>query len=162
MDFITTKTIELLTFRIQQEQYSSKVYEQMAQWLQNESYLGMAKVWEMFSKEELEHAEMAKEYLLSFNVMPELMVIEEPINVFKDITDIINKTYDHEVLVTNQCLDLSKYALSESDFNLFTLSQKYNAIQVKEMDEVNNLKDIVALSTDKLIIDNYIKENFLG
>lgn len=162
MELISKKTIELLNYRIQQEQYSSKVYEQMTLWLKDEGYLGMAEVWEMFYKEELTHAEIAKDYLLSFNIMPELMVIEEPANVFTSIEDIINKTYEHEVMVTKQCLELSKHAMSESDFNLFTITQKYNAIQVAEMDEVNDLVSILKLSSDKLIIDNYIKENFLG
>ena len=160
MKFINKDTIDLLNYRIQQEQYSSKIYEQMYLFLQNESYINSAKVWKKFAEEELEHAELAKEYLMSFNIMPELMVIEEPINDFKDLADIIQKTYDHEVIVTQQCLDLTNKAMELKDWTLFALGQKYNEIQRIEMDEVNTLMDIAKMTTDKLILDKYIGENF--
>lgn len=160
MKFITQEVIDLLNYRIQQEQYSSKVYEQMAQWLKNASFVNCAKVWEKFSTEELDHSEIAKDYLLSFNVMPELMVIEEPINDFTCLCDVIEKTFDHEVLVTQQCLDLTKKAFELQDWTLFALGQKYNEIQRIEMDEVYSLVDISKLTTDMLILDKYIGDNF--
>ena len=38
--------------------------------------------------------------------------------------------------------------------------EKYNEIQRVEMDEVYNLVDICKLTTDKLILDHYIGDNF--
>lgn len=160
MKFINQDIINILNYRIQQEQYSSKVYEQMSLWLANESFLNMSKIWAKFAEEELEHAELAKNYLLSFNIMPELMVIEEPINDFKDARDIIQKTFDHEVSVTTQCLELTNKAMEWKDWTLFALGQKYNEIQRIEMDEVNSLVDIAKLTNDNLILDKYIGENF--
>ncbi len=160
MKFITKEVIDLLLYRIQQEQYSSKIYEQMSLWLSNEAYLNMAKVWSKFAEEELEHAELAKQYLLSFNIMPELMVIEEPINDFKDVRDIIQKTFDHEVLVTEQIVNLSNKAMEWKDWSLFTLAQKYTEIQIGEMNEVYDLVDIAKLTNDNLILDKYIGKNF--
>ena len=160
MKFINEGVIKILNYRIQQEQYSSKVYEQMSLYLANESYIIMAKVWSNFAEEELEHAELAKQYLLSFNIMPELMVIEEPINDFKDARDIIQKTYDHECKITLDCLELTNKAIEWKDWTLFALGQKYNEIQRVEMDEVNSLVDIAKLTNDNLILDKYIGENF--
>lgn len=160
MKFINEEVIKLLNYRVQQEQYSSKVYEQMSAWLQNASFLSSAKVWAKFAEEELVHAELAKDYLLSFNIMPELMVIEEAPNNFECIDDIIKATFDHEVLVTQQCLDLTNKAMELKDWTLFALGQKYNEIQRVEMDEVYNLVDISKLTTDRLILDHYIGDNF--
>ena len=160
MKLISQEAINMLQYRIQQEQYSSKLYEQMSLYLNNEAYLNMAKVWAKFSEEELKHAELAKKYLLSFNVMPELMVIEEPINDFKDARDIIQKTFDHEVILFNQIKELSNKAMELKDWSLFTLAQEYLEIQVGELDEVYNLLDIAKLTTDNLILDKYIGENF--
>lgn len=160
MKLISQEAINMLQYRIQQEQYSSKLYEQMSLYLNNEAYLNMAKVWAKFSEEELKHAELAKKYLLSFNVMPELMVIEEPINDFKDARDIIQKTFDHEVILFNQIKELSNKAMELKDWSLFTLAQEYLEIQVGELDEVYNLVDIAKLTTDNLILDKYIGENF--
>lgn len=160
MKFISKEIIDLLLYRIQQEQYGSKVYESMALWLANESYMNCAKVWKKFADEELEHAELAKEYLLSFNVMPELMKIEEPPNAFTSLEDIIQKTFDLEVEVTEQCLTLTSKAMELQDWTLFALGQKYNEIQRIEMNEVYSLVDVSKLSSDKLILDKYIGENF--
>lgn len=160
MKFINEEAIALLNYRIQQEQYTSKVYEQMSLFLQNESYLQSAKVWKKFSEEELEHANLAKEYLMSFNVMPELMTIEEPMNDFKDLVDIIQKTYDLEVKTTEQVKDLSDKAFELKDWSLFSLSQKYTIFQIEGMDEANTLMDLSKMTTDKLILDKYIGENF--
>lgn len=160
MKFINQEVIDILQYRIQQEQYASKVYEQMSLFLQNESYLNMAKVWSKFSKEELEHAELAKNYLLSFNVMPELMSVEEPMNDFKDAKDVIQKTFDLEVKTTNQVKELSDKAMELKDWSLFNLAQEYTEIQIHEMNEVYDLVDIAKLTNDNLILDKYIGENF--
>lgn len=105
---------------------------------------------------ELEHAGWAKEYLLSFDIMPELATIEEPVNDFASLQDIFNKVYEQEVLTTKQCLELAKHAMEEPDYNLFTLAQKFNAEQVHEMNEINNILDVLKLSSDLLIVDHYI------
>lgn len=160
MKFITQEIIDLLNYRIQQEQLSSKIYEQMAAYLDNESYRNSAEVWRKFSKEELTHAEWAKEYLLSFNIMPELMQIDEPPNDFNGLLDIIQRTFNHEVLVTEQCLALTKKAFEIQDFTLFELGLKYNKEQKEEMDKVYNLVDISKMTSDKLILDKYIGEMF--
>ena len=161
MELISKKTIELLNYRIQQEQINSKRYEQMYLYLKNESYNNAAQVWEKNYKDELEHAQWAKDYLMSFNIMPELATIEEPANIFTGLEDIINKTYDFEVETTLQCRELTKHALEEGDYNLLVLANKYNAEQIEEMDVANTFKAIIKMSTDKLVIENWIKENIL-
>lgn len=160
MKFINQEVIDILQYRIQQEQYTSKVYEQMSLFLQNESYLNMAKVWSKFSKEELEHAELAKKYLISYNVMPELMVIEEPMNDFKDAKDVIQKTFDLEVKTTEQVKELSDKAMELKDWSLFSLAQEYTEIQIEGMNEAYDLVGIAKLTSDNLILDKYIGENF--
>jgi ferritin len=160
MKFITQEVIDLLNYRIQQEQYSSKIYEQMYLYLANESFFNAAKVWKKFSEEELSHAEWAKDYLMSFNIMPELMQIDEPPNNFSSIEDIIQQTFDHEVLVTQQCLDLTKKAFTLQDFTLLELGLKFNKEQKEEMDKAYGLLDVMRLTSDKLILDKYIGENF--
>lgn len=160
MKFINQEVIDILTYRIEQEEYSSRVYSQMYLWLQNNSYLNCAKVWKKFSEEELEHAQLAKDYLMSFNIMPELSALEESINNFNSLDDIIQGTFDHEVMVTEQVKALTDKAFELKDWSLFSLAQEYTKIQIKEMDESYSLLDVLKLSNDKLVIDKYIGENF--
>ena len=161
MKLLDEKTVEILNYRIQQEELSSRLYHQMSLWLETESYRNLTKLFATYSNEEIKHAGWAKEYLLSFNVMPELRTLEEPVNVFTSIQDIAQKTLEHEILITEQCNDLAKYAFTESDFGLLTLAQKYNSEQIEELNKATNLLDIVNMSNDKLVIDTYVGENLL-
>ena len=156
MELISQKTIDILNLRIQQEQMASKLYEQMYLWLENKSLINSAEFMKKNYLSELAHAGWAKEYLLSFDIMPELATIEEPVNDFASLQDIFNKVYEQEVLTTKQCLELAKHAMQEPDYNLLTLAQKFNAEQVEEMNEINNILDVLKLSSDLLIIDHYI------
>ena len=61
---ISNETIKLLTYRIQQEEQSSRLYKQMSLWLNNKGYLGAAELWSKNSKEEMSHAEWSMTYLL--------------------------------------------------------------------------------------------------
>ena len=159
---ISPEAIKLLHTRIEQEELSSRLYEQMSLWLNNAGYINSAKKWKEFALEEMEHSSLAKTYLLSFGILPELPDLDAPVTDFKDLPDIIQKTYDHEVMVSEQCLELTKKALEMNDFMLFSLGQKYNKIQVKEMEEVTTLTDIMkTFGTDKhtlLLFDSHINE----
>lgn len=161
MELISKKTIELLNYRIQQEQINSKRYEQMYLYLQNEGYENAAQVWKKNYEDELEHAIWSKDYLMSFNIMPELMSIEEPINIFSSFEDIVEKTHEFEIETTMQCRELAKHALEEGDYNLLILANKYNTEQIEEMETSYRFKSIIKMSSDKLVIENWIKENIL-
>lgn len=161
MELISQKTIELLNYRITQELTNSKRYEQMYLWLQNESYLNAAQLWKANYEDEITHSNWAKEYLLSFNVMPELSTIEEPDNIFTSFADIVQKTYEFEVETTRQCRELAKHALAEGDYNLLILANRYNEGQIQEMDDAYTLLDLVKMTSDKLILEAYIGENLL-
>ena len=60
-----------------------------------------------------------------------------------------------------QCRALAKHALDEGDYNLLTLANKFNEEQIEELNSIYDLIDILKLSSDKLIIELYIKENIL-
>jgi ferritin len=156
MELISQKTIDILNLRIQQEQMASKLYEQIYLWLENKSLINSAEFMKKNYLSELEHAGWAKEYLLSFDIMPELATIEEPVNNFASLQDIFNKVYEQEVLTTKQCLELAKHAMDQPDYNLLTLAQKFNAEQIHEMREINDILSVLKHSSDLLIIDHYI------
>lgn len=161
MELISQKTIELLHQRIKAEEESSRLYEQFSLWLANESYISLAKLFKRYASEEMSHVGWAKDYLMSFNIIPELPSLDEPINLITNVLDIATKTLEHETLVTLQCRELYKHALEEGDYNLVTLAQKYNAEQVEEIDRANNLLSIVKMTTDKLVLDHYVSDNLL-
>ena len=64
------KIIELLNYRINQEQLSSRIYEQMSLWLDNKGLKNFSTLYKNYSDEELVHAGFAKEFLLAYGINP--------------------------------------------------------------------------------------------
>lgn len=158
---LSPKIIELLNFRINQEELSSRIYKAMALWLEDKNYEYSAKLWHKYSSEELKHAEWAREHLLSFNIRPETRPIESVPQNFNGLDDIIYQTLDHELLISNQCKELTKAALEESDFWTFELGNKYNAEQIEELNKSYSLVNLLDVyGTEKLnlaLLDHHLE-----
>ena len=158
---ISPEAIKLLHYRIEQELLSSAIYKQMSLYFEDIGMTNASKLWSKYSDEEKTHSEWAMTYLLSHNIQPEIPTIEAPESTFTGFEDIVTKTLIHEQEISSQTIDLAKKALDMSDFLLFGLAQKYNNEQTEELMKVYDLVSISKLSKDSLIIDSYIKENFL-
>lgn len=158
---ISQLTIDYLNFRIQQEEESSRLYEQIHLWLEDKGYINTSKLYKKYADEEMVHSGWAKSYLLDFGVTPTLFELEAPNNSFIGLKDIFAKTLEHEELITSQIKEMGENALKESDFVLFSLVMKYQAEQQEEIAKAITLLDISELSSDNLILDNYIGENLL-
>jgi ferritin len=147
---IKKEAIELLQYRIQQEQLSSRIYEQMSLWLDNNGYSGATKLYSTYASEELKHAEWAKEYLLAYGITPELRKLDAIECEYAGLPDIINQTYDHEAEITRQCEELATKAMAMSDHGLYNLASKYCHEQTEEMSKAQTLKDYLrAFGEDK-------------
>jgi len=154
--------LKLLNYRIEQEDYSSRIYLSMSLWLNNKGYKHSAALWKKYSEEERSHADWARDYLLSMGVQPDTPALKAPGNDYKGLPEIVQMSYDHEITVTKQCKTIASQALKEGDTMLFTLTQKYLAEQVEEHDKMQNLVDALeTFGTDKIalrLFDNSLEE----
>ena len=158
----TKDFIEILTFRIVQEEASSRLYEAMSLWLNNNGYIGAAKAWKKDSDDELKHAQWAKDFLLDMGVTPTLSTIPEPPHAFKGLPDVIRQSYEHEIKVTKQCNDLANFALSSGNHLLYQLAIKYMQEQQEEMGKVQTYVDkLNAFGEDKIAM-RLFEEDFAG
>ena len=132
---ISPTIIKLLNYRIQREQYSSRVYYAMYLWLRDKGYEGAAKLWKKYSEEEMKHASWAEEFLDSFNIKPEIRALEEPPCEFTGLGDVIRRTLEHETNITNECNELARVCLSEINLSAFSVAMKYVSEQVEEMEK---------------------------
>jgi ferritin len=148
--FVSNQAIKLLQDRIREEENSSRVYLSMSLWLDNKGYKNAAKLWRKYSDEENKHAEWAREYLLSFGIMPDTQALKKISGKYKDFPDIIYKTYDHERVITDQIEQLANYASKSKDHMLYELSLKYLKEQVEEHAKTQDLVDqLDSFGTDK-------------
>lgn len=149
--FATKSVIDILNFRIEQEEQSSRLYHAMSMWLNDNGYMGAAKAWQKDSDDEMGHANWAKEYLLDMGVKPTIPALAKPQQDFTGLPQIIRLSFDHEVKVTNQCNDLAKEAMKTSDHLLYQLANKFLQEQQEELGKVQTLVDkLNAFGEDKI------------
>jgi ferritin len=133
MAFISKKIEELINLRIVEEEKSSRLYFAMSKWLAYNGYSGASKLWAKYSNEEITHSGWAYSYLEDLDLLPHIPALESPICEFKSLPEICQLSYDHEILISNQCNDLAKAALQENDFMTLELAQRYLKEQSEEI-----------------------------
>lgn len=150
---LSKEGIDLLNFRIQQEELSSRIYLSMSMWLNNKGYIGAAKLWRKYSDEEMKHADIARDYLLAFGVQPLTPALVAPSNNYEGLPQIVKMSYDHEITVSKQCKELAAKAMKEGDFMLYELALSYLKEQVEEHDKMQTWMDrLDTFGTDKILL----------
>jgi len=148
-DFLSKTIIDLLNYRIEQEEFSSRLYLSMSLWLTNEGYLGAGKLFKKFSEEEISHANKAKEMLLANGLQPITPALEKPEQEFKSLPNVIEISFEHEKEITRQCYELTRIAFKEDNFMVAELGLWYSKEQAEELDKFQNLVDrLEAFGTD--------------
>ena len=155
---ITEECVKYLNYRIEQEEYSSRIYRAMAMWLDDNGYKGAAKEWRKYSTEEMAHADFARDYLLNLGVQPNTPALQSPTQTFSGLPQIIEMSYEHEIEITRQCKELASHAMKMADHLLYELALKYLHEQQEEMGKMQDLMDeLEAFGTDKIamrLMDN--------
>ena len=150
---VSSKLINLINYRIQQEELSSRLYLAMSLWLNDNGYFGAAKLWKKYSTEELVHADWARSFLLDLGLRPETQPLENVQNIFSSLPEIVRLSYDHEVLIYEQCTELAKAALAEGNMLLYPLAIKYTGEQVEELGKLqNHLDRLSAFGTEPMLL----------
>ena len=161
--FICNKGIELLNYRINEEEFTSRLYKSMAIWFKSKSYNGFAKFWKDWADEELVHASWACHYLLDLDIKPDVRPLKEVKNVYESVEDVIRTTLEAEIEVTNQCKELASFAKEKEDFMLLNLAMKYLKEQQEEINKITNIlakvnsfgkSEIVLLELDEQFLEN--------
>jgi ferritin len=146
---LSTECITTLNYRIEQEDYSSRIYLSMSMWLNDKGYTGAASLWRKYSDEERTHADWSRTYLLSMGVQPKTSRLEEPPQSFTGLPDIIEQSFNHEIDITKQCKELASEAFRKGDHMLYELALHYLKEQVEEHDKMQTWMDkLEAFGTD--------------
>ena len=159
---LSQDVVDVMNYRIQQEEFSARLYEQMKMWFDNKGYKNLSKLYEEYVNDEMTHAGWAKSYLLDYGIVPQLKPLASPYVEYKDCKDIFNATLEHEQVVTSQVAELASKSLKIGNFVLHALALKYCAEQQEEIGKSINLLDIHALTGDGLVLDQYVGENLLA
>ena len=147
MERITEKLKNAINLQISREEESSRIYLAMSLFLDKMGWVNGAKLWKFYSDEELGHAKKFREYLLDRDVLPEVQALKEQKIPLECVTDVIAKSYEHEIQVSKWINELSYLALQEKDLTAYTFLQWFVNEQIEEeaktllwMDRVNIIK----------------------
>lgn len=122
----------VLNSQIQHEYNNAKVYRAMANCLEFNGWSGAAKLWKVYSKEEIGHAEKIIEYMQDRDCQPIIPGIEMPIQKYKGIKEIVNLSNDKEITTTKQWTDIYTLALEEKDYLTMELAKEFLLEQREE------------------------------
>ena len=136
MAIISKRIIDLLQLRIKHEEFNSKVYTAMSNWLNLHAFEGASKLWKSYADDERGHKQWAVDYLLDLNILPIEPDEDEPQLEYKGLPNIIALSYQREIQTTKEVQELAKASLEEGDMLTFGLAQKYVAEQVEEIQKI--------------------------
>lgn len=157
--FASKECIDILNYRIEQEEYSSRLYQIMSLWLNDHGYTGAASAWLKDSEDEMKHAQWAKDFLLDMGVTPKLPALKEPPQTFTGLPDIIKQSFAHEIMVTQQCNELASHAMKYGNHLLYQLAMKYLTEQQEELGKVQTYMDkLEAFGEDKIAMRLFDQE----
>jgi ferritin len=154
--------VEYLNYRVQQEEYSGRIYLAMSMWLDNNGYVNAAKLWRRYSNEEMAHSDIARTYLLSMGVQPMTPKLDAPNQNFNGLPEIIEMSYEHEITITKQIKELAGDAMKKADHMLYEFALAYLKEQVEEHNKMQNWVDqLNAFGTDQIamrLLDHEMKD----
>ncbi|NQS90073.1 ferritin [Patescibacteria group bacterium] len=129
---LSENMIKRLNRQMNREIYSGYLYVGMAAYATELGAAGVANWFTVQMQEEMSHARKFYDYVNQQGGRVRLEAIEEPPQDFSSITDLFEKTLDHEKIVTALINDLVVLAQKEKDKATETFLQWFVTEQVEE------------------------------
>ncbi|SFN06270.1 ferritin [Izhakiella capsodis] len=114
------------------EFYSANLYLQMSAWCSDKGFEGAAVFLREHSSEEMNHMRRLFNYLSDTGAMPVLGSIDAPPVTFNSLSEVFDKTYEHEKFITKKINELAHAAITSQDYSTFNFLQWYVAEQHEE------------------------------
>lgn len=136
------KVAKLLDEKIKFEAESSQIYKAMSVWFDMYGFTQLAKLYKKYSEEEREHMDKIYEYCLKRNYLPNTPALAGQPNAYSGVEEILYKTYEHEIFITESYRELINSCLAESDHVTRVLAEEILTEQIEEEDKALLLCDL--------------------
>lgn len=146
---LDSKTIQILTDRIKDEYIAHYYYRAAANWCQDMNYKKAAEFFKNEVDDELTHAKGIQEYMVDFNIIPEIPQAPTS-HSFDSLVDIIYGAYKIELALMKE-YNKNSQELFTSDITTFDFLKDYREFQKGAVVEYNDLINAIDLvdKTDK-------------
>ena len=131
--------------QIKKEDYSSRLYLQMASWCEVNGFNGAAKFLYAQTEEERMHMLKFVHYLNDRGGHAKMMELEQPPYKYKNITDIFEQVMKHEQFITQSINELYEVTLTEKDYTSGSFLQWFITEQIEEESTMSTILDKISL-----------------
>lgn len=142
-EVLSQEVVNLLLPRLQDEFNAFYFYRSATNWCQNKGFFKAASFFKAESDDELTHAKKIEEYIVDWNVTPNLPNIMKPTLEFTDLVDIIEKAYDMEFALYEGYEDTSMKIFKTGDLCVFDFLQFYRTTQKEAVAEYSDKLNVV-------------------
>ncbi|MEG0307690.1 MAG: ferritin [Clostridium sp.] len=136
---LSENLLKNLNDQVNFEFYSAYTYLAMASYAESVDLSGFANFLKVQAQEELFHAMKFYDYIFQKNGVVELETIEKPEATYESITDVFEKGYNHEQIVTSRIYKLADIASDEKEHSTISLLKWFIDEQVEEENNFNSL-----------------------
>ena len=131
------KTIKMITDRIKDEYTAHYYYRAASNWCQDMNYKKAAEFFKNEAIDELTHAEKLQEYMVDFNIQPEIPQAPTK-HEFSNLIDIVHGAYKMELGLMKEYNKNSQDLFAE-DITTFDFLTEFREIQKGAVVEYNDL-----------------------
>ncbi len=145
---IKAKVEKAINEQIKKEEYSSRLYLQMASWCEVNGFSGAANFLYAQAEEEREHMLKFIHYLNDRGGYSKVVELEQPPYEFKNITDIFEQVLKHEEFITQAINEVYEVTLNEKDYTSGNFLQWFINEQIEEESTMSTILDKIHLVGD--------------
>jgi ferritin len=131
------KTIKIITERIKDEYTAHYYYRAASNWCKDMNYKKAAEFFSNEADDELTHAKTLQEYMVDFNVIPEIPQAKIK-HEFNNLIDVVYGAYKMELGLMNS-YNKNSQELFNSDITTYDLFTEFRLIQKGAVVEYNDL-----------------------
>lgn len=153
---LESNVVDMLHERHQDELDAFYFYRAASNWCKNVGFFKAAEFFAAESEDELAHAKKIENYLVDWNITPQLSEIPKAKVEFKSLVDVIDNAYKIEYELYEAYEQTSK-EMFKIDLCTFALTQELLAIQNKSVaeysDKLNILEGVEPTKINLLLIE---------
>lgn len=135
--------VDLLLPRLSDEFTAYYAYRAASNWCANVGYFKAAEYFKKESDDELVHAKNIEDFLVQWNIIPNLPTIKEPKTSFGSLVDVIDLAYGLEFDLYEAYEETSAKVFKTGDLCVFDFLQQYRTIQSQSVGEYSDMLNIL-------------------
>jgi ferritin len=140
---LSSEIVNLLLPRLKDEFTAAYFYRAASNWCNNVGFFKAGTFFAKESEDEFGHAKEIENFLVNWNVTPELPTIAKPTLTFSNLSDVISQAYEMEYALYEAYEETSVKIFKTEDLCVFDFLQGYRTKQTKAVAEYSDMINIL-------------------